>query len=111
MTTTARAPREPQDRKPKAEEQPTEFTFEHGDETYTLPPIATVADLISGRMMRDAVMEGDEGQLRMSFFMLEHLEGADDAIKALYAKPASEMLPIVEAWMKFKTPNGVSLGE
>jgi hypothetical protein len=105
------APRKPQDRKPKAAEQPLEFTFEHGDETFTLAPIATVAELVSGRMMRDAVMAGEEGQLRMSFFMLEKLEGADEAIEALYSKPASEMLPIVEAWMKFKTPNGVNLGE
>lgn len=105
------APRKPQDRKPKVVEQPQEFTFEHGDVTHALPPIASVADLVSGRMMRDAVMGGEEGQLRMSFFMLEKLDGAEDAIEALYSKNATEMLEIVQAWMKFKTPNGVNLGE
>lgn len=105
------APRKPQDRKPKAVEQPQEFTFEHEDKTYTLPPVESVAGLVSGRTMRDAVMDGEEGQLRLAFFMLEKLEGADDAIESLYAKPAPEMLPIVEAWMKFKAPNGVTLGE
>lgn len=105
------APRKPQDRKPKAVEQPQEFTFTYDDKTYTLPPVETVADLVSGRMMRDAVMQGEEGQLRMSFFMLEQLEGVEDALDALYKKTASEMLEIVQAWMKFKAPNGVTLGE
>ena len=61
--------------------------------------------------MRDAVMDGEEGQLRLSFFMLEKLEDASEALDALYSKPAQEMLPIVEAWMKFKPAGGASLGE
>jgi len=105
------APRKPQDRKPKAAEEPTEFTFEHNGETFTLPPAQTIADRVTGRMMRDAVMEGEEGQLRLSFFMLEQLEDAEEAINALYEKPGSQMLTLVEAWMKFKPKNGATLGE
>ena len=110
MATTA-ARRTPQDRKPKATEEPTEFTFEHDGKTFTLPPAQTIAHLISGRMMRDAVMEGEEGQLKLSFTMLEKLEGAEDAINALYEKPGHEMLVTVEAWMQFKPKDGVTLGE
>ena len=105
------APRKPQDRKPKAVEQPTTFTFAHEDVTYTLPPIESVAGLVSGRTMRDAVMDGEEGQLRLAFFMLEKLEDSEDEIEALYSKPAPDMLEIVQSWMKFKAPNGVTLGE
>lgn len=105
------APRKPQDRKPKAVEQPTTFTFPHGEETYALPPVESVAGLVSGRTMRDAVMGGEEGQLRLAFLMLEKLEGAANAIEVLYSKPAPEMLDIVQSWMKFKAPNGVTLGE
>ena len=105
------APRKPQDRLPKAAEEPTEYTFEHDGKTYSLPAAQTVADRVSGKVMRDAVMDGEEGQLRMSFFLLEELEGAEEAREALYAKPASEMLQIVEAWMKFKPKDGVTLGE
>lgn len=118
------APRKPQDRKPKAVEQPTTFTFEHADETYALPPVESVAGLVNGRVMRDAVMDGEEGQLRLAFFMLEkldlsNLDAAEDnadeprlkTLDALYSKPAPEMLEIVQGWMKFKAPNGVTLGE
>ena len=104
------APRKPQDRKPKAV-VPETFTFEHEDVTYTLPPVESVAALVSGRTMRDAVMDGEEGQLRLAFFMLEKLDGAEDAIAALYSKPAPEMLELVQSWMTFKPAGGVSLGE
>jgi hypothetical protein len=107
---TAAARRAPQDRKPKATAEPTEFTFEHDGETFILPPAQTIADRVTGRMMRDAVMEGEEGQLRLSFFMLEQLEDSEEAINALYEKPGSEMLQLVEAWMKFKPKDGVTLG-
>lgn len=110
MATTA-ARRAPQDRKPKATEEPTEFTFEHNGETFTLPPAQTIAHLVTGRMMRDAVMQGEEGQLRMSFFMLEKLEDSDEAINALYEKPGHQMLELVQAWMEFKPKDGVTLGE
>jgi hypothetical protein len=105
------APRKPQDRKPKAPEQPKTFTFDHEDITHTLPPVESVAALVPGRTMRDAVMDGEEGQLRLAFFMLEKLEDADDAIDALYSKPAPEMLSVVQSWMTFKPAGGVSLGE
>lgn len=106
------APRKPQDRKPKAVE-PTVFTFEHDGETYSLPGVESVAATVPGRTMRDAVMGGEEGQLRLAFYMLEKLELDPEAktLDALYEKPAPEMLQIVEAWMKFKPANGVSLGE
>lgn len=104
-------PRKPQDRKPKAIEQPTTFTFDHAGKTHELPPVESVAALVPGRTMRDAVMDGEEGQLRLAFFMLEKLEGAEEAIDALYSKPAPEMLELVQGWMTFKPAAGVSLGE
>lgn len=107
------APKKPQDRKPKVTEQPLVFTFEHKSKTFTLPPVETVAHLVGGRTMRDAVMAGEEGQLRLAFFMLESLEldPAEKTLDALYEKPATEMLEIVQSWMKFKAPSGVNLGE
>ena len=105
------APKKPQDRKPKATDAPTEFTFDHDGETYILPPVESVAALVPGRTMRDAVMDGEEGQLRLAFFMLELLEDADEAVEALYSKLAPEMLELVQSWMTFKPANGVSLGE
>ena len=105
------APRKPQDRLTKAAAEPTEFTFEHNGETFVLPAAQTIADRVTGRMMRDAVMEGEEGQLRLSFFMLEQLDDSEEAIDALYEKPGHEMLKLVEAWMQFKPKDGVNVGE
>ena len=103
-------PRKPQDRKSKVE-APKTFEFEHDGEAYTLPPVESVAASVPGRTMRDAVMDGEEGQLRLAFFMLEKLDGAEDAVDALYSKPAPEMLGLVQKWMTFKPSGGVSLGE
>lgn len=105
------APKKPQDRLPKAADVPATFTFEHEGVTYTLPPIQSVAAGVPGRVMRDAVMGGEEGQLRLAFFMIEKLDGAEDAVNALYSKLAPEMLGIVQSWMTFKPESGVSLGE
>ena len=108
------APKKPQDHKPKADaSEPSVFTFEHGDKTHVLPPVESVASLVGGRVMRDAVMGGEEGQLRLAFFMLENLDldPKEKTLDALYEKPATEMLEVVQAWMKFKPSAGVSLGE
>lgn len=107
------APRKPQDRKPKATEAPEVFTFDHAGVTFALPSVETVAATVPGRTMRDAVMDGEEGQLRLAFYMLEKLELDPESktLDALYEKPAPDMLKIVEAWMKFKPSAGVSLGE
>lgn len=103
------APRKPQDRKPKAAS--TAFTFTAGDATYTLPPAQSVASHVDGRTMRDAVMGGEEGQLRLAFTMLDALDTEPGTLDALYGMPAPEMLEIVQAWMTHKPADGVSLGE
>lgn len=103
------APRNPQDRKPKASADV--FTFKSGEGTYTLPPAQSVASQVDGRTMRDAVMGGEEGQLRLAFTMLDALDTEPGTLDALYSMPAPEMLEIVQAWMTHKPANGVSLGE
>lgn len=88
------------------------FTFEHDDKTYELPSAVTKYDQVPGRLIRDAYMDGDDGEMRLGFTLLEMLDADEAAIEALYDKPAPEMLAIFRDWLTFR-PSGedVSLGE
>ena len=104
------APRKPQDRLAKKTAE--EFTFEHDGEEYSLPPASTVAYKITGGQTRQSVLDGDIGQLRLSFLLLDALdESADEAREVLYAMPSPDMMPIIRAWLDYKPSDGASLGE
>lgn len=103
-------PKQPQDHKPKAEKDV--YTFRHDGKTYRLPPGETAAAKIPGRLIRDAALDGEEGQLRLSFAMLEAVDADPGALDALYSMPAPQMMEHVQAWMQFKpSEEDASLGE
>ena len=111
-------PATPADRKPKT---PSGFTFDavvRDDDgkprtkTFALPPGETAVPKIPGKFLRDAYMDGDEGQMRLGFAMLEAVDADQGALDALYAMPAPEMLEVIQAWMTFKpSEEDASLGE
>jgi hypothetical protein len=101
----------PTDRQPK-QDSPAIYEFEWNDTAYTLPPPDTAVDLIPGKVLRDAYMEGDEGQMRLGFAMLEHVEAEPGTIDALYAMPAPIMLEHIQAWMELRaSKDQASVGE
>lgn len=109
-------PKKPQDRQPKAVTiTPTPvnvYTFEHDGHTYALPAGATAVDRVPGRVLRDAYLDGEGGQLRMGFTLLELVDADPGALDALYSMPAPEMLEHVAAWLSLQTVEGEpSLGE
>jgi hypothetical protein len=99
----------PQDHKTKGDDKL--YTFVWEDTTYELPPADGAVDHISGRQLRDAYMEGQEGQMRLGFAMLEHID-AEAAVNALYDMPAPIMLDHIQAWMDTRTkPEAATVGE
>lgn len=78
------------------------FTFEHDDKTYELPSALTKYDQVPGELVRDAYMDGDSGEMRLGFTLLEMLDLESGTLEALYAKPAPEMLDIFRDWMRFR---------
>lgn len=78
------------------------FTFEHDGKTYGIPSGSTKIDEVSGQIIRDAYMDGDAGEMRLGFTLLDLVEAEPGAIEALYAKPAPEMLTIFRDWMRFR---------
>ncbi|MCC3277533.1 hypothetical protein LJ753_16840 [Arthrobacter sp. zg-Y20] len=106
------APRKPQDRLAKKADEGENFTFEHDGESFELPPASTVAHCITGRQTRQSVIDGDLGQLRLAFLLLDALgDDADEAREVLYSMPSPDMMPIVFRWLSFKPADGASLGE
>lgn len=88
------------------------FSFEHDGQTFELPSAVTKYDQVPGRLIRDAYMDGDDGEMRLGFTLLEMLDADEAAIEALYAKPAPEMLEIFRDWMRFRpSEEDASLGE
>lgn len=102
-------PRKPQDRRPKATTAKP-FTFDGADgTTYELPPPGEAMDLVSGRVLRDAAVGGEEGQMRLGFHLLEALTLPDGALDALYDLPAPESLGIIERWLLSADKSGATL--
>jgi len=112
---TTPAPRQPQDRQKKATTSKVTnrldtFEFEHDGETYELPSPQDSVGKIPGRILRDALMDPESGgELRMSIAALEACDPDEDALDALYSKPAPEMMQIVAEW--FQSAQGAELGE
>lgn len=114
--TTAKTPaktparKAPQDRKPKAVEG---FQFTGADgKGHTLPHPSDGLKLLPGRAFRDALMDGEEGQIRMAFRCLELVvDDGDPALDALYDLQAPDMIEIVATWFSSADPSGATLGE
>jgi hypothetical protein len=103
-------PSKPADRKPKQDSDA--YTFRHKGKVYRLPAGENVSDKLPGRFLRDAAMDGTEGQLRLSFAMLELVDGSPGALDALYEMPATQMMEHIEAWMNHKgSEDEPSVGE
>lgn len=105
-------PKQPQDRLPKKGDAPSEYTFEANGKTYSLPAAEAAANKVSGKFLRDAYLDGDEGEARLAFATLEAAVEDTETLEALYALPAGDMLDHVRAWMEFKpSKEAASLGE
>jgi hypothetical protein len=88
------------------------FTFEHDGETFEIPSALTKYGEVPGRLIRDAYMDGDDGEMRLGFTLLEMVDADPNAIDALYAKPAPEMLDVFRDWMRFRpSEEDATLGE
>jgi len=98
---TEKTVKKPQDHRPKKEARL--YTFTADGKTYTLPPAETAVPHMPGRLLRDAYMEGEEGQMRLGFAMLEHVEADPAALDALYSLPAPEMLDHLQKWMEVRS--------
>ena len=89
--------------------EPEDFTFEHGGTTYHLPaPSAAMANL-PGKALRDALLEGETGQLALAFRAIE-ASGADEAaVAALYEKPVPEMTETIMSWFQSAQVQGATI--
>ena len=94
--------KQPTDRKPKQPDSPAIYEFEWNDKAYRLPPPDSAIDLVPGQVLRDAYMDGDEGQMRLGFHMLELVDTEPGTIDALYSMPAPMMLDHIQAWMELR---------
>lgn len=93
--------KQPTDHQPK-EDEPRNYTFAWDGSTYTLPPPDSAVDLVPGQVLRDAYMDGDEGQMRLGFHMLEKVAAEPGTVEALYAMPAPMMLTHLQSWMELR---------
>lgn len=88
------------------------FEFEHDGKTYRIPSGQTKARDVPGKLIRDAYMDGDEGEMRLGFTLLEMVDAEPGAVDALYAMPAPEMLDVFRDWMRFRpSVEDATLGE
>ena len=99
-------PKKPQDRIPK---KSSGFTFDHDGETFTLPAPTEALAKIPGRALRDAFMDGTQGEMKLAFHAVEAVGADPAAIDALYAKPAPEMTEVILAWFRGAEVEGASL--
>lgn len=100
------APKAPQDHKTKAKP----FTFTGADgETHTLPLASEGAGKVSGRAMRDAVMGGDLGEMKLGFSLLEACGADQAAVDALYDLSSTDMLDVLGKWMAHGDGDGASV--
>ena len=105
---TTPAPKQPADRKPKADAP---FTFKAPGEdkngkpitkTYTLPKVTEEnAAKIPGGVTLDAIMKPDDqmAQLRLSLAQLDACEVPDATMKALRSLPTDQMMETIGEWL------------
>jgi len=107
--TVTAAPKAPQDHKPKAIVEPTEVEFTIGEDTYKLPRLnSEIIGKIEGRIVEGALLDGEEGQIRMAFALLRAVAGYEKTKEALRSQPFPEMAQILLGWVE---KSGSKLGE
>lgn len=109
MSEPATKPRKaPADHKPKVAKP---GTFTHDGKTYVLPPPSAALEQLPGRALRDALLGGQEGEIKLAFLALEACGAEPGAVDALYEKPIPEMMAVVGPWLAQANLDGASLGE
>jgi len=108
VTTAARpsTARKPADRKPKATAG---FEFTVAGKTYTLPHPSAALAKIPGRSFRDALLGGEEGEMKFGFVCLEAVDADPESIDAVYDLPADEMIALIGRWMGSIDKDGATL--
>lgn len=96
----------PQDHLPK---KSAGFTFDADGNTFTLPPPSEALAKIPGRALRDALMGGSEGEMRLAFHCLESVGADPAAVDALYDKPAGEMTELLLDWFRSAQIEGATV--
>lgn len=99
-------PKKPSDRLPK---RATKFTFEVDAKTYSLPLASVAAENVTGRQTRDALVDGELGQIRLGFLMLENCGADPKSIDALYDQSKDFTVQTLHDWMTFGDGDGASL--
>ena len=100
-------PTQPQDRQPKKNAP---YKFIGADKkSHTLPLASKGAEKVSGRVMRDALMDGDAGELKLGFAMLEACGASEAAVNAVYDLPSAECMEILGEWMSHGDGDGASV--
>lgn len=102
---TPTKPRQPQDHKPKV----TGFTFDHDGKTYSLPAPSQALANLDGRALRDALLDGQMGEVALAFRCLEAVGAEPEAIDAIYAKPVAETTDVVVRWLRSADMSGATL--
>lgn len=106
-----KAAKKPADRRPK-KDAPELYEFTWDGSTFRLPPAESAVDKISGKSLRDAFMDGEEGQMRLGFTLLEMVDAEPGALDALYSMPAPDMLDHIQKWMELRSEEGeATVGE
>lgn len=98
--------KQPQDHKPKP--QPYKFTGADG-KTYSLPFASKGAAQVTGRQTRDAMMDGEVGEVKLGFIMLDLCGAKQEAIDAILDLPADETVEHIAQWMKHGDGDGASV--
>lgn len=107
--TAKRAPKQPQDRKPKQEDLPTAYEFTIGEKEYSLPFVTPeMTNKVPGRIVEGALLDGEEGQAAMAFALLRAVPEHEEAKDALRDLPFVEMIDHLLQWLK---AGGAPLGE
>lgn len=99
-------PTKPQDRKPK---KATKYTFTVKGKTYSLPLASKGAEKVSGRVMRDALMGGQEGEMRLGFALLEACGAPQATVDVIYDLPVPACTRILAEWLALGDGDGASL--
>ena len=101
------APKKPQDHQPA---KGALFSFTgHDGRTHTLPLASEGAEKVSGRFVRDAIMDSDTGGLKLGFATLEACGASASVVDALYDLPSTRCVEILGEWMNHGDGAGASL--
>lgn len=104
------ARRAPADHLAPAEHRPFTFTGRDGA-THELPPPSDALLKIDGRTLRNAVLDGDTGEVALAFRCVEAVEPGAEVLDALYALPAPETSRVLVEWLRSRDASGAGLPE